>query len=164
MHPGNDNFSVWEDGVEFIPDHTPIVEYEHAVYRAVGDDEAELLACSDGKEVVVPSEVTIDGKVRKVTSINEVAFQNAPVESLVLPGTLKSIKREWFYYSGQVKNITLGEGTTEIDPMCFMSKRSLETISLPSTLEKIGNEAFYFLRNLTTVNGLENSKGDRVER
>lgn len=158
VHPGNDNFSVWEDGVEFIPDHTPIVEYEHAVYCAVGDDEAELLACSDGKEVVVPSEVTIDGKVRKVTSINEVAFQNAPVESLVLPGTLKSIKREWFYYSGQIKNITLGEGTTEIDPMCFMSKRSLETISLPSTLEKIGNEAFYFLRNLTTVNGLENSK------
>lgn len=159
LHPGMDNFSDWEEGIVFIPDHTPIVEYEHAVYRAVGDDEAELFACSEAKEVVIPAEVTIDGKVRKVTSINEIAFQDTPVESLTLPGSLKTLKREWFYcYNGKIKNITIGEGTTEIEPECFQFVPSLETITLPSSLEKIGSAAFHFLRNLTAVNGLENSK------
>ncbi len=159
LHPGMDNFSNWEEGIVFIPDHTPIAEYEHAVYRAIGDDEAELLACSEAKEVVIPAEVTIDGKVRKVTSINEIALQGVPIESLTLPGSFKTLKREWFYfYNGKIKNITVGEGTTEIEPECFQFVPSLETITLPSSLEKIGTDAFHALRNLTVVNGLENSK------
>lgn len=159
LRPGMDNYSHWSEGIVFIPDHTPIAEYEHAVYRAIGDDEAELLACSEAKEVVIPAEVTIDGKVRKVTSINEIALQDVPVESLTLPGSLKALKREWFpCYNGKIKNITVGEGTTEIEPMCFMSLPTLETISLPSTLEKIGSAAFNGLRNLAAVNGMENTK------
>lgn len=159
LRPGTDNLRHWSDGIVFIPDHTPIAEYEHAVYRAIGDDEAELFVCSEAKEVVIPAEVTIDGKVRKVTSINEIALQDVPVESLTLPGSLKTLKREWFpWYNGKIKNITVGEGTTEIDPRCFMSLPTLETISLPSTLEKIGSAAFYDLRNLAVVNGMENTK------
>ena len=159
LRPGNDNFSGWFTGKVFIPDYSPTVEHERCVYRAVGDDEAELLACSEAKDIVIPSEVIIEGKVRKVTTINEVAFQNAHVESLVLSGSIKSIKQGWITSgNGKLKSITIGEGTTEIAPKCFKYVPFLETITLPSTLETIGSAAFYDLRKLTEVKGLENSK------
>lgn len=159
VRPGYDNFSGWFTAKVFIPDFSPAVEHERCVYRAVGDDEAELLACSEVRDLVIPSEVIIEGKVRKVTGINETAFQNAYVESLSLPGSIKSVRREWFRnYYGRIKSITLGEGTAEIGPKCFMSVPLLETITLPSTLEKIGSAAFDNLTKLTTVRGLENSR------
>ena len=81
-----------------------------------------------------------------VTSIESQAFSNnAELESIVLPNTLRKIGYSAFEFCHGLKEITIPEGVTLIDTDAFWGCDNLKLIVLPSTLEEIGEGgAFYY--------------------
>jgi len=64
------------------------------------------------------------------------------VESVVIPGSVKSIPNRAFATCPNLKTVILQEGVTHLDMCCFGGCENLESIEFPESLEEIGNFAF----------------------
>lgn len=122
-------------------------------------------------EVVIPSEVTDNGKTYKVTSIGEEAFLGRRyITSVTIPSTIESIGDNAFedcYNSGDgqgLKTVVFsGESKLKtIGKHAFSSCCALESISIPSSVTKIGEGAFIFCYKLASVNIPEGV--DKIEK
>ena len=122
-------------------------------------------------EVVIPSEVTDNGKTYKVTSIGEEAFLGRRyITSVTIPSTIESIGDNAFegcYNSGDgqgLKTVVFsGESKLKtIGKNAFSSCCALESISIPSSVTKIGEGAFIFCYKLASVNIPEGV--DKIEK
>ena len=121
--------------------------------------------------VVVPSEVTDNGKTYKVTSIGEEAFLGRRyITSVTIPSTIESIGDNAFedcYNSGDgqgLKTVVFsGESKLKtIGKHAFSSCCALESISIPSSVTKIGEGAFIYCYKLASVNIPEGV--DKIEK
>ena len=93
---------------------------EGVVYRALANGEAELaLASPSLKEIVIPTTVTIDGKVCKVTSVGDCAFLGCT----------------------NLVSVTVPEGVVEIGNNAFQDCSSLISFQSPRTT-KMGENVF----------------------
>ena len=122
-------------------------------------------------EVVIPSEVTDNGKTYKVTSIGEEAFLGRRyITSVTIPSTIESIGDNAFegcYNSGDgqgLKTVVFsGESKLKIiGKNAFSSCCALESISIPSSVTKIGEGAFIYCYKLASVNIPEGV--DKIEK
>lgn len=122
-------------------------------------------------EVVIPSEVTDNGKTYKVTGIGEKAFEGRRyMTSVTIPSTIESIGDNAFegcYNSGDgqgLKTVVFsGESKLKtIGKNAFSSCCALESISIPSSVTKIGEGAFIFCYKLASVNIPEGV--DKIEK
>lgn len=122
-------------------------------------------------EVVIPSEVTDNGKTYKVTSIGEEAFLGRRyITSVTIPSTIESIGDNAFegcYNSGDgqgLKTVVFsGESKLKtIGKHAFSSCCALESISIPSSVTKIGEGAFIYCYKLASVNIPEGV--DKIEK
>ena len=100
---------------------------------ATGEDFATLISCDkdylNGKDLVIPSTIKIEGKAYQVKVIGGAAFWNVnSLQKVVLPEGLQYIGNYAFQY-------------------CY----ELKEIYLPSTLKAIGDYAFYGCSDLETV-------------
>ena len=102
---------------------------EGVAYRALGNGEAEVtLASTSLKEITIPTTVSIDGEVCKVTSIGDCAFLGcADLASVAIP-----------------------EGVKEIGAEAFYGCSAITSIALPESVERIGNCAFQYCSSLTS--------------
>lgn len=108
----------------------------------------------EGGHVVIPSE--IDGNA--VTKIAELAFLQAPIETLVVPGSVEEIEGWAFYDCNQMTHLTLEEGVEKIGEVAFYYCESLVEVNLPESLTSIGDEAFAYclsLREITLPSALK---------
>ena len=64
------------------------------------------------------------------------------VESIVIPGTVKTIPNRAFATCPNLKTIVLEEGVNKLDMCCFGGCENLESIQFPDSLEEVGNFAF----------------------
>ena len=87
-----------------------------------------------------------------VTSIGFDAFQNTPLTSVTIPGTLATISYGAFYNCDSLKTVSLSSGVITVDQYAFYDCDALETVTLPSTVTSICNYAFYQCNALTTIN------------
>lgn len=78
--------------------------------------------------VNIPSEITVEGAVYSVMSVDAHAF----------------------YQCDKITDVTIGEGIREIGRYAFGFCYGLESVTLPSTLESIGASAFY-LSGITSL-------------
>ncbi|MBQ8050196.1 MAG: leucine-rich repeat protein [Bacteroidaceae bacterium] len=76
-----------------------------------------------------------------LTTIEDYAFYNDSLKSIVLPSTVTSIGDYAFYYN-RFKTIRLPEGITSIGNYAFYGCRNLEELTLPESLTSIGYFAF----------------------
>ena len=84
-----------ETDVAVIKQENPTMTISFNVIAGV--ESRDTLYSGPAGNVTVPSEVTFDGKVYKVTSIIKDAFGfNSYLASIILPGTLNSIDKEAF--------------------------------------------------------------------
>ena len=94
-------------------------------------------------DVVIP-----DG----VTSIPSFVKRSSLVESLTLPGSIKSIAQGFFKNCTNLKKIVLKDGITSIGQEAFSNCTSLETLTVPSSVTEVGDSAFYGLTGLKELN------------
>lgn len=86
------------------------------------------------------------------------AFENCKIEQIELPHGLQTIGPSAFGMCENLKSISISEGVTRIDQLCFAYCFSLEKILLPSSLRKIANRAFCLcskLKNVYLSDGIE---------
>lgn len=99
-------------------------------------------------EVVIPAEVTHEGKTYKVTAIGDEPFQgNSTLTSITIPEGVTEIAYYAFDGCTSLTNVTIPEGVTYIGNKAFIGCTSLKSVSLPASLT-VCDRAFYGL-NLT---------------
>lgn len=92
------------------------------------------------------------------------AFSGAPVTSLYLPSTLKTIGDEAFSYCNHLHDVTFSEGIERIEGDAFYQCHALEKVALPKSLRSVGENAFAYcdaLQEVTISEGLK-TLGERA--
>lgn len=102
-----------------------------------GDKEA-----LDGKDVTIPSAITVDGEDYRVTSIARRAFQKVPIRSVTIESGIESIGANAFWNCYRLNRIVIPEGVKSIGDEAFRYCYYIREIELPSTLGSIGYMAF----------------------
>lgn len=102
--------------------------------------------------IVIPSEVTYNGKTYNVTKIGKHAFSNGQhITSITIPDGVTSIDEEAFEACTSLTSITIPDGVTIIGSEAFMNCSKLKTITIPNSVTSIGYQAFYFCESVTKI-------------
>ena len=100
-------------------------------FSPLGDDSAKVTGYKEENptSIDIPSKVKIDGKVYKVTSIGDKAFDDC----------------------SSLKNINIPESVTRIYHAAFIGCSSLTSITIPKSVTSIDKDAFRGCKNLDVV-------------
>ena len=95
-------------------------------------------------DVVIPSEITVDGEIFHVRKIGECAFEAQPVTSVVFPDYVEFENTEFlFYLCSSLTSITLPDGgLTTIGESMFAGCSNLESLTIPASVTSIEPYAF----------------------
>lgn len=112
-------------------------------------------------EIIIPSEVEIDGKKYTVTSIGVYAFSGCEdIRKIEIPSTITEIGQAAFMRCKGLTNIEIPSSIGKIGDRAFYGCTGLKRMIIPSSVNYIGREAFGNCVNLNVV--IDNSK-DNVE-
>ncbi len=103
-------------------------------------------------EIIIPANVTYNGKTYNVTSIGEEAFRRCfDLTSIELPNSLTSIGNYAFCDCSSLTSIELPNSLTSLEKSAFSGCSSLTSIELPNSLTSIGEAAFWYCSSLTSI-------------
>lgn len=113
-------------------------------FKLLDDDTYEVVSFNKN---TLPEEVVIPEVYNKkaVTSIGSVAFSGAKeMTSVVIPGSVKTIKEEAFSGTVALSSVTFKENSelTSVGNRAFYGATSLNEITLPNSVSEIGSFAF----------------------
>ena len=101
-------------------------------------------------DVVIPSEITIEGHNYEVTTIGD--FQNCvDLTSITIPESVISIGLAAFQGCWKLKSITIPKSVTTIGENAFDGCSSLTSIAIPENVTTIENDVFYGCSGLTSI-------------
>ena len=128
----------------------------YLVYDVAGNGEATITNFGtywdEDVDIVIPS--AIDGhpvtKIGYQAFYEDVDYMYKRVNSVVIPGSVKSIEDEAFAYS-YMKTLTLKSGLTSIGRDAFRNCDFLESVTIPDTVKTIDEGAFQWCENLKSV-------------
>ena len=104
-------------------------------------------------DVVIPSQVTYEGKTYPVTAIGHSAFRNCTrLKSLTLPNTIKRIGKYAFRDCYLLRSLTVPSSVTVIDNAAFIGCYLLSNVTLNNGLKSIEYFAFFDTPSLSVVN------------
>lgn len=104
------------------------------------------------KTITIPSTVTINDKVYKVTAIGKDAFAGCKKLTKVTIGkNVKTIGTSAFSGCSKLKTVSMGSNVTAIGDKAFYKCTALEKITIPSKVKRIGKQAFYGCKKLKTI-------------
>lgn len=101
-----------------------------------------LSPCSYSGEVVIPEVVTYNNNTYRVTTIDEGAFYNSDITSVVIPNSVTRIKENAFDGCSSLTSIIIPNSVTEIEEYAFWGCNRLTSIIIPNSVVKIGEDAF----------------------
>ena len=116
-------------------------------FTIISDSTAEVAGFNEAglatTDLIIPSEITNDGKVRKVISVGWLAFQlNENIETVFIPNTVKDFHESCFGVCSSLKTVTFEEGN---DTVKYFSDG---VFAKCSNLERINNMPTYFSRGI----------------
>ncbi|MGM9851027.1 MAG: leucine-rich repeat protein [Muribaculaceae bacterium] len=79
------------------------------------------------------------------------AFFETPIESIIMPNSVKSIGNRCFYNCKYLKNITLSDSINTIPSECFYGCEELVNFTFPINLEIIKDLSFWGCANLSQM-------------
>lgn len=92
--------------------------------------------------ISIPESVEYKGRTFSVVEIGRGAFENSSIESVKVPGSIKTIEYDAFQGCTNLKEVKLSDGLTRIDDS-FRECSSLAEISIPNTVRSISEYAFW---------------------
>ena len=134
-------YDIWDEEDEYLYEEGPFVEVTYNIddYYYSG-------------EVIIPSEVTYEGKTYKVIGIGNHAFWGCyEMTSLVIPKSLKYIGDDAFNCMEQLTSVNIPEGVRYIGDQAFFECRSLTQVTISSTVKYIGRDAFLGCDELNSI-------------
>lgn len=118
------------------------------------DDSAKVTGYKEENPtyIDIPSKVKIDGKVYKVTSIGDKAFDGcSSLTSIKIPEGVTKIGNNAFADCSSLKSIKIPENVTSIGDEAFVDCNSLTSIKIPEGVTNIGRNAFEGCSSLTSI-------------
>lgn len=91
------------------------------------------------KDVVIPKHL----RFKKVTAIDEDAFRETNIESVVIKGNATKIGQNAFNGCKSLKSVKIEEGVMTLGEAAFFDCESLESVTIPKSLQKINDFAFH---------------------
>ena len=94
-----------------------------------------------------------------VTSIDDTAFCDYNITSIIIPDSVTSIGNSAFECCYGLKSITIPNNVTNIDEYAFDCCYDLKSITIPNNITSIGNYTFsscYSLKSITIPDGVTN--------
>ena len=102
--------------------------------------------------VVIPEQITYEGKLYTVTSIGSDAFRSSSkLTSVTIPNSVTSIGSWAFALCDQLTSVIIGNGVTSIGSDAFYSCDNLISITIPNSVTSIAITTFQNCDNLTSV-------------
>lgn len=133
-------------------------EQNNVFYAAINDEEAVVIGCNESAcyELDIASTVDIEGKPYQVTDIWLYAFHtsdinSASINSIKIPGTVKSITDSLFINCQTLSNVVMEDGPKRIGNYAFNRCTGLTQINIPASVTSIGNNAFDFCSLLNEI-------------
>ena len=94
--------------------------------------------------LVIPSSVTIGGKVYKVTAIQDKAFyRNEDIVNVTIGNNVVNVGKYAFYQCSGLETVKFGKRVAIINTCAFTQCPNLENVTLTSSIRKIGAKVFY---------------------
>ncbi|MFQ9980464.1 MAG: leucine-rich repeat protein [Finegoldia magna] len=117
---------------------------EEKTYRfgITGFSEKGKAKLAKNSDLVIPKEVTIDGKTKQVEGINDNSFKNQKINSVTFPKTdVEFIIKDSAFANSGITKVKFEEGLKSIESRAFQDNKLTE-VSIPSTVWKTGSESF----------------------
>lgn len=116
-------------------------------YVAISENEAGVTSDSEWNSysgnVVIPSEIVVDEKTYKVTSIEPSAFRvSTELTSVAIPNTIVTIGEYAFAGCSGLSEITIPNSVTEIENSVFSGCSGLKSIEISENVVAFGDYAF----------------------
>ena len=94
-------------------------------------------------EVEIPKEVTINGIVYQVTTIEKEAFDGcSKLKKVTIGREVKKIEKKAFANLPKLKKVSIGSKVKKIEKEAFKNCPNLKEIDVPNKTKSIGTEAF----------------------
>lgn len=120
-----------------------------------GEDFADIVKADldalNGKDLVIPSTILINGKNYHVKKIEDNVFYGAKIKSLTIEPGLEEIGTLAFNQCKSLENVVIPEGVKVIDSKAFHYCSNIEKLHLPSTLVYLGEKAFYGCKGIKVI-------------
>ena len=102
--------------------------------------------------VVIPEEVTLEGRTLKVTRIDNSAFSGCyDLTSITIANSVTSIGDYAFEECRSLTSVIIPDGITSIGKYTFENCPGLTSVNIPNSVTSIGDYAFDCCTNLTSI-------------
>lgn len=96
-----------------------------------------------------------------VTKIGISAFENSGIESIVIPGTVKTVGSNVFSNCSSLSTLTIEDGVETIGEKAFYNSSALKDVTVPASVKKLDTYAFH-CSGLETATVYAETVGDSV--
>ena len=94
-------------------------------------------------EIVIPAEITWEGKKYPVTELGNSCFENCwRLTSITIPSSVTSIGDRCFFWCDGLKSVTIPSSVISLGESCFSGCTKLTSITIPSSVTSLGKECF----------------------
>ena len=92
-----------------------------------------------------------DSRLRKITSIRDMAFQYRNLTNVTIPSSVTSIGKRAFLFCDRLTSVTIPSSVKSIGYEAFSYCSRLTSVTLPSSVTSIGHYAFSYCSSLMSV-------------
>ena len=122
-------------------------------YKVTDTKEVSVMGLAKATDtLIIPSSVTISGKVYKVTSIQEKTFyRNEDIVNVAIGNNVTYVGKYTFYQCPSLETVKFGKRVSTISTCAFTQCPNLDDVILPSSIRRIGAKAFYQCTSIETL-------------
>lgn len=122
-------------------------------YKLTGTKEVTVTGLAKVTDtLVIPSSVTISGKVYKVTSVQVKAFyRNEDIVNVTIGNNVTYVGKYAFYQCQNLETVKFGKRVSFISTCAFTQCPNLESVILPASVKRLGAKVFYKCNSIRVI-------------